>query len=91
MRNETITILCNAKQAFYSRLKGANKKLLWKTMKQLCKKESTVLTFSYHGTTATDDKNKADMLNQHFSQCTLSHHQMLSVLTTTDRFLCYLH
>ena len=72
MRNVTTTMLRNAKRAFYNRLNGADKKLFWKTMKQLRKKESTIPTLSYHGKTATDDKTKADMLNQYFSQNTLS-------------------
>ena len=53
-------MLRNAKTSFYNRLNGANKKLFWKTMKQLHKKESSVPTLSYYGTTATDDKSKAD-------------------------------
>ena len=69
MRNKTVTMLRNAKKAYFNNLTMADKKTFWKTMKYVHKEQSTVPPLSHNGTTVQGDTGKANMLNTFFSEC----------------------
>ena len=69
MRNKTVTMLRNAKKAYFNNLTMADKKTFWKTMKYVHKEQSTVPPLSHNGTTVQGDIGKANMLNTFFSKC----------------------
>ena len=68
-RNKAITMLRNAKIAFFNKLNTADKKQFWKTMKYLWKEQNTIPVLSHNGSSAHNDNDKANMLNNFFSQC----------------------
>ena len=68
-RNKTVTMLRNAKKAFFNKLNTADKKQFWKTMKYLWKEQNTIPVLSHNGSSAHNDNDKANMLNNLFSQC----------------------
>ena len=70
MRNKVTSILKNSKQSFFARnINSGNKKQFWKTMKYLRKEQSTIPTLQLGDRCADNDLDKANMLNNHFSNC----------------------
>ena len=68
-RNKVVMMLRTDKKLFFNNLNAANNKQFWKTMKYLRKEQSSVPVLSHAGCTANNDKDKASMLNNFFSQC----------------------
>ena len=70
MQNKVTSILKNSKQSFFARnINSGNKKQFWKTMKYLRKEQSTIPTLQLGDRCADNDLDKANMLNNHFSNC----------------------
>ena len=68
-RNKAVTMLRNAKIAFFNKPNTADKKQFWKTMKYLRKEQNTIPVLSHNGSSAHNDNDKANMLNNFFLQC----------------------
>ena len=63
-RNLTVTMICNAKKAFFNKLNTADKKLFWKTIKYLRKEQRTVPVLPHDGLSAHNDNDKVNILKQ---------------------------
>ena len=68
-RNKAVTMLRNANIAFFNKLNMADKKQFWKTMTYLRKEQNTIPVLSHNASSAHNDNDKANMLNNFFSQC----------------------
>ena len=70
MRNKVTSMLRDSKQSFFTRhINNGNKKQFWKTMKYLRKEQSTIPSLRSGGTSADNELDKANMLNNYFSTC----------------------
>ena len=70
MRHKVTSILKNSKQSFFAKnINSGNKKQFWKTMKYLRKEQSTIPTLHLGDRCADNDLDKANMSNNHFSNC----------------------
>ena len=69
-RNKTVTLLRNAERNFFKRLNPKKSKDFWRAVKYLRKSKSVIPSLvSNTGTPANTSTDKANMLNQFFSQC----------------------
>ena len=70
MRNKVTSALLSAKQSYFQRLNPKKSKEFWRAMKYLNKQQSTIPTFvDEYNVEATDNFEKADMLNSFLSKC----------------------
>ena len=85
MRNKVTAILRNSKQSFFARnINNGSKKKFWKTMKYLRKDQSTIPSLQSGDARADNDLDKANMLNNYFSQCFNTSLPPLSESTATE-------
>ena len=62
--------LRRAKRDYYFRNLNPNStKQFWKTVKLMNKQKTSIPTFNRNGMAANEDSEKANMLNQYFSEC----------------------
>ena len=70
IRNKTTAMLREAKKRYFEKLNPKKPKEFWRAMKYLKKKGSTIPSLTNStGQTATSGSDKANMLNEFFSQC----------------------
>ena len=69
-RNRVVCELRRAKRDYYFRnLNPNNTKQFWKTVKLMNKQKTSIPTLNRNGMAANEDSEKANMLNQYFSEC----------------------
>ena len=66
-RSKVISKLRQSKHEFFQNLNNSSDKAFWKAIRQLNKKESQIPTLVSGTTTATSDREKAELLNNQFS------------------------
>ena len=69
LRNNITKLLKKAKASFFKNLNPSNPKQFWKTVKYLNKQQSTIPVLHHQGVTASSSTEKANMLNNFFSEC----------------------
>ena len=69
LRSIVITILRQSKHNFFKNLNPNSNKAFWKAVKCLNKKSSSMPTLTTSASTTTTDREKAELLNAHFSSC----------------------
>ena len=80
MRNKVTSMIRKAK-ADHIRSIEADPKKFWKAVKHLGKQKTSIPMLSCNGTTACSSSEKANMLNDHFSQC---FNRSMPALTSDD-------
>ena len=69
LRSRVITMLRQSKHNFFKNLNPISNKAFWKAVRCLNKKTSSIPTLTTSASTATTDREKAELLNAHFSSC----------------------
>ena len=69
LRSRVITMLRQSKHNFFKNLNPNSNKAFWKAVRCLNKKTSSIPTLTTSASTATTDREKAELLNAHFSSC----------------------
>ena len=69
LRNKVITMLRQSKQKFFKTLHPNSNKAFWKAVNSLNKKDSVIPTLTFGGYAATTNREKAEVLNDHFTRC----------------------
>ena len=78
-RNKVANMIKKAKSKYFKKLNPSNPKAFWKATKYLTKRSSTIPTLlDCDGNAVQDDKEKATLLNDIFSQCFNHSHPPLS-------------
>ena len=68
-RNKVITLLRHSKLTFFKKLHPKSNKAFWKAVNSLNRKSSGIPTITSGSLVATTDGEKAELLNEHFTQC----------------------
>ena len=68
-RNKVITLLRHCKLTFLKKLHPKSNKAFWKAVNGLNRKSSGIPTLTSGSLVATTDGEKAELLNEHFTQC----------------------
>ena len=68
-RNKVITLLRHSKLTFFKKLHPKSNKAFWKAVNSLNRKSSGIPTLTSGSLVATTDGEKAELLNEHFTQC----------------------
>ena len=69
LRNKVITMLRQSKQKFFKTLHPNSNKAFWKAVNSLNKKDSVIPTLTFGGYAATTNREKAEVLHDHFTRC----------------------
>ena len=78
-RNKVANMIKKAKSNYFKKFNPSNPKTFWKATKYLTKKSSTIPTLlDCDGNSVQDDREKATLLNDFFSQCFNHSHPPLS-------------
>ena len=69
IRNKVISLIRYNKMQYFNSLATASNKVFWKTIKQINKNRSTIPQLLHCDQLVSDDKHKADILNDYFASC----------------------
>ena len=98
LRNKVVTCLRQSKSNYFKNLDPKSNKAFWKTVNLLSKSESAIPLLVSNDSMVTTDKEKAEVLNIHFTKCfnysvplldpDLCRHFTCSANEFPDDFLC---
>ena len=72
-RNKTLADIRSAKLAYFRKLNPKDSKKFWKAVKFLNKKQKSIPTLTLGDTTASTDREKANLLNSFFHSSTITY------------------
>ena len=78
IRNKIICLLRNSKKHHFSKLANASDKEFWKSVRLFNKKQDSIPPLNSNGNIISDDKQKAEILNNFFASCWNSLEQPLT-------------